>query len=340
MTPAFDVVVVPDFTGPVARRFEIMTLLFLASWLEFAGRSRALPLHIACIGEAPESVRVLADRCGAEITTHAPLLFGAFANKLRGFEVNQKTDHVLLLDVDMLIFSEIGDLSARVGHDCIAAAATNGPCPVARDRWVEIHDALDLAYPEGQVIPLNHELDTFQCAPYRDRQDFPPYYNGGVVYAPWASGLGDVWLDHMNRMIQSSPDIKLSRNNVSNQPSLATAFRQLELQGFGIRLLPDEYNVRWQHIAAGTVTSHETRLLHTIGFGQWRDERNEDLSVGEHVDVYLAKVLQLTRSLRDHRGPVAKLSHVLTRRPRIRDCHRVHALMRLLYDKHVRELKQ
>ena len=62
------------------------------------------------------------------ITSHAPLLFGGFANKLRGFEVSRETDHILLLDSDMLVLSDIGDLPSALGTDCIAASAANGPC--------------------------------------------------------------------------------------------------------------------------------------------------------------------------------------------------------------------
>ncbi|MFV2090764.1 MAG: hypothetical protein ACC642_08910, partial [Pseudomonadales bacterium] len=165
-------------------------------------------------------MRVLAGRCGARITTHPPLFFGAFANKLRGFEVDRQTDHVLLLDSDILVFSKIHELPAAVGGDCIAAAASNGPCPVPSHRWIKIHEALGLPYPKNQVIPLNLELDTFECASYRDRKDFPPYYNGGVVYAPWESRLGDVWRDHMTRIFDIAPDIKGPEMKPSNQPSL------------------------------------------------------------------------------------------------------------------------
>jgi len=336
---AFDVVVVPDFSASVARRFEILTLLFLASWMEFGGRSRDLPLHIACIGEAPKSVRVLGDRCGALITTHPPLLFDAFANKLRGFEVNRQTDHVLLLDSDMLVLSEIHELPAALGGDCISAAASIGPCRVESERWIKIHEALDLPYPEDQVIPLNLELDTFQCAPYRDREDFPPYYNGGLVYAPWASGLGDVWRDHLIRIFDIAPDIKGPKEMISNQPSLATAIHELQLQGFDFRLLPDEYHVRWQHLADGAVTSQETKLLHTVGFGRWSAETNDN-SVEEEIEIYLSNVLSLTRHLRSHRGPLTRIARYFTRRPQIRDCYRVHGLMRLLYEKYVRDLKR
>jgi hypothetical protein len=336
---AFDVVVVPDFSGPVSRRFEIMTLLFLASWMEFGGRSRELPLHIACIGAPPESVRALADRCGAEITRHAPMLFDGFANKLRGFEVNRKTDHLLLLDTDMLVLSDIRELPNDLGGDCIAAAPSLGPCRVGPERWKQIHRALDLPYPEGQVTPLDLELDTFQCAKYRsrDRKQFPPHYNGGMVYAPWACELGDVWRDHMVRIFEMAPDIRGPKKKVSNQPSLATAIHALRLQGVAFRRLPKEYHVVWQHIATGAVTSHETKLLHTVGFGRWSSEANEN-SAEKDIDIYLSNTLRLTKRLRGHRDPLTRLAHRMARRPRLQDCYRLHGLMKLLNDKYLREL--
>ena len=336
---AFDVVVVPDFSDSVARRFEIMTLFFLASWMEFAGRSRDLPLHIACIGEAPESVRSLAARCGAEISSHRPLLGGEFVNKLRGFEVNRQTDHVLLLDSDMLILSEFHELSCKLGGDCIAAAASNGATMLSREKWRKIYAVFGMPCPENEVIPLNRELDTFQCAPYRDKKKFLPYYNGGVVYAPWRSKLGEVWQNHLIRIFDIAPHIMGPMGKVSNQPSLATAIAHLQLQGFDFQLLPAQYHVRWQHIATGAVSSRQTRLLHTVGFGRWSSMGNANTAEQE-IEIYHSNTLKLTKKLRSHRGPFTRLAHLATRRPQVRDCHRVHRLMRTLYEKYVRELKR
>jgi len=342
MTPshAFDVVVVPDFSEPeVAGRFETLTLFFLASWLEFGGRSRELPLHIAAIGEVPESVRVLAGRCGARITTHEPARLGAFANKLRGFEVDRQTDHVLLLDTDMLVLSDIQGLPASLGGgDCIAATPSLGPRRKGPELWRKIYEHLGLPFPEDQVIPLNRELDTFQCADYRDWDHFTPYYLGALIYAPWASRLGDTWRDHMARVFEIAPNIRGPGQKVSNQPSLATAIHALRLRGVDLRMLPDEYRVHWQHIATGTVSSRETKLLHTAGFGRW-SAKTADGTARQQIDIYLANILRLTRSLRSHRGRLTRAAHILTRRPQIRDCHRIHAILRRLYEGYVRELK-
>ena len=330
----FDVVIVADFSEAVARRFEIMTLFFLASWLEFGGRSRDLPLHIACIGEAPESVRILGAKCNASITTHDPMLFGGFANKLRGFKVKRQTDHLLLLDSDMLVLSELNDLGSILGSECISAAAANGPCVVPMRQWEKIHEILGIHIPDIEVLPLNRELDTFQCAEYRNLKKFAPYFNGGIVFAPWDSGLGDVWEQHLTKI---SPIVK-NRAKISNQPSLATAIAKLMLKGYDFRLLPHEYHTRWQHIATGALSSRNARLLHTIGFGRWSSKGNKNTSRQE-IDIYLFNVLRLTRMVRSHRGPLVQRMHYDTQEPYIDDCHRIHELMEILYDKHVHNLK-
>lgn len=354
----FDVVTVPDFSGSAAHRFEIMTLFFLASWIEFGGRSRDLPLHIACIGVAPESVRFLADQCGAEITSHSPDPLGKFGNKLLGFEVNQKTDHLLLLDSDMLVLSELNDLPSKLGRDCIAAGVSNGPFPASINKWPKIYEMLGLPIPTHQVVPLNLELDTFQCVPFHDRKDFPPLYNGGIVYAPWRSELGKVWRDHMTRIVAAG--ILRPRAIPSNQPSLATAIALLQGEGFKFKLLPDEYHVRWQHLATGAVSSRRARLFHTIGFAQQQWSKQQLLPIrkallllklvlsrqkvhGHTVSAKIAMenfhsvILNQTKIVRSHRGP-ANRSDQGNSAKQMEDCHRLHRLIKRLYYKHVREL--
>lgn len=279
-------------------------------------------------------------QCGASITSHTPLLFGGFANKLRGFEIDHETDHLLLLDSDVMILSDITDLPDSLASDCIAAAAANGPCRVASEHWRKIHEALELPYPEGRVIPLNLELDTFQCAPYRHRShdDLPPYYNGGIVYAPWASGLGGRWLDHLMRIYEIAPDIKGPGKLVSNQPSLATSVHELQLQGVNFRLLPPEYHARWQHLAAGALTVEETKIMHLIGLGRWSSGANRN-TAKEDIEIYLANTLRLTRQLCAHRGPFTRLFHRLTRHRQMREFHRVYEMMNMVYDKHISTLR-
>jgi hypothetical protein len=331
---AFDVVTVPDFTGPAARRFEIRTLFFLASWLEHGGRSRNLPLHIACIGEAPESVRLLASSCGAEITSHSPLLFGGLANKLRGFEVRRQTEHMLLLDSDMLVLSEIHDLPGTLGRECVAAAAANGANIVPTKDLKVIYEMLGIPFPDNQVVPVNVELDTFKCVSYRHRKSFPPYYNTGVVYAPWHCGLGEVWRDHLER----TSKVAKRAARINDQPSFATAVAFLKLRGFDFRILPDEYHMRLQHLATGSVSSREARLFHAIGFVSRKPDART-VSAEEALDAFHESHLDFTRNVRSHRGPLSETEQRASL-AQIGDCHRLHRLIKSLYDKHVRELVQ
>ena len=283
----FDVVVVSDFSEEKVRRFEIMTLYFLASWLEYAGRSRELPLHIVCIGEPPKSVRYLGAKCNAFITSHSPLLCGGFANKLRGFDVDRQTDHMLLLDSDMFVLSEIQNLSRVLGTDCVSAAPANGPCIIPLKTWERYHEMLNIPFKRQNVVPLNRELDTFQCVSYRSRSFFPAFYNGGIVYTPWKAGLGEIWMEHMEKITS----IGKGKARRSNQPPLATSIAYLQSNGYKFRLLPPEYHVRWQHIAAGSVKSKNAKLLHAIGFGRWSAKGNSNSALDE-INIYLSNTLK------------------------------------------------
>jgi len=339
----FDVVIVSDFSKPCSSRFETLTLFFLASWLEFGGLSRDFPLHVVCIGEPPESVRILGERCNAKITSHPPLLFGGFANKLRGFEVSRETDHLLLLDSDVLILSDISDLSTEIGDSCIAAAASNEPGPWRRSSkdWREIHELLGLPCPEGHTTPLNLELDTYRCRRYKncDRSDLAPYYNGGIVYAPWDSRLGDVWRDHLIRIHEVDASITGPKGLVSNQPSLATAIHERRLAGVHFRLLPREYHIRWQHIAAGAVTAREVKLFHSIGFGRGNHPTYESTAKSD-IEIFRTNTMHQTRKLRSHRSLLTWFRHFRNRHVRAQEWSRIYDSMELLYDKYVRDLKE
>jgi len=116
--PAFDTVIVPDFRSPQRiGRFEPQTLLFLASWMEHAGEARHWPVHLACIDQPPESVRALAEPCGATISVHESLEqeLGRFSNKLRAWDVKLQTDQLLYLDADMLCLGPPIELANRAG---------------------------------------------------------------------------------------------------------------------------------------------------------------------------------------------------------------------------------
>lgn len=89
--------------------FEYRTLFFLASWIETAHLQTRCQLHLACIGNPPESVKYLAKQAHANITIHEPYTIEGFAmfnsNKFRGFEVTGDAARILLIDTDIFLWA-------------------------------------------------------------------------------------------------------------------------------------------------------------------------------------------------------------------------------------------
>jgi Sulfotransferase family len=298
---ALDVVIVPDFRPDLARTFEARTLFFLASWLENAGRARDFPLHVACIGEPPRSVRWLAERCDASVTVHSPV--GAetrgTSNKLRGLEVDGREDSVLLLDADVLVLSDFSGLASMTG--CIAAAPSARP-RVPERYWSRIYPALGLPLPEERMAGLIGELD---CAPggwsdsdMRAAKSMLPYHSAGVVLSPWDSGLRTVWEDHIRRIASLfRADEPKSRTVMgSDMAAFATTVAALERQGTPFRRLPDAYNVRNLHLGVGAIAPDDAKLYHASKFGL--ELSSESLAIGDEPQRYEQRLREVFSSYR------------------------------------------
>ena len=268
----FDVITVPDFSQGSGSVFEARTVVFLATWLEHAGAAARFPLHLACIGEPPPRIRRLAERCHASVTVHAPLALRRnhhVGNKFRGLEIEPRTDRFLLLDVDVAILSDLAPLS-RLG-DCVAACPDDAPNLTLAD-WRRIYDGLGLPQP-ALIPPLVRELDL----PRRPRRmmgyeagdgqldAMVPYYNGGVVFAPWACGLRELWERNIGRVADLFDEAAGFRKwiHASDQAALAVSLAMLERDGWPVCRLPDIYNARWQHLYAGRPALDEIAVLHS-----------------------------------------------------------------------------
>lgn len=267
----FDVITVPDFSPDGSAVFEARTMVFLASWLENAGDARAFPLHLACIHDPPASVRRLADACNARVTVHEPMKLRNdhhVGNKLRGLEIRPETDRFLLLDVDVAILSDVSPLS-DLGR-CISACPDDAP-NVHREDWRNIYEVFGLPIP-GLIKPLICELDLPRyprsMMGYESGDDqiewMLPYYNGGVVFAPWDSRLRDVWEDNIVRIAEAFDEQANTRKWIhhSDQAALAISIEMLERHGTPFRRLPDAFNARWQHLYAGNPAVEEIAILH------------------------------------------------------------------------------
>jgi hypothetical protein len=270
---AFDVVIVPDFDGPRAYDFVLRTLFFLASWLENAGRAREFPLHVACIGEPPPSVQWLAERCRARISIHPPLLLleKRYSNKIRGLEVQPVEDRLLLLDVDTLILSDIADLG-DLGK-CIAAAPAFQP-QVPQQDWVKIFDSLGIPQPAERMDSIRGELDLppilrpLYRRQHAERNQMFPYYNSGVLFLPWDSGIRPVWEDRIVKaasLFNRSDDAWFAVGQ-GDQVGLSLATQHLRSSGLPFRRLPPEYHGQWMYLYRGTPKLAETKIYHATRF--------------------------------------------------------------------------
>ncbi len=248
----FDVVVVPDFAGSLARTFEARTLLFLGSWLENAGAAQAYPLHVACIGEPPPSVRAMAGRCQAALTIHEPIRAnqGRNANKLRGLEIPGRTPFVLLLDADIVVLADPSELG-QLGRVIAVAPAKRPKIPEAH--WARMFAA------RGVEPPVHRVIDALG----RPRQ---PYYNSGVVYLPWDCGLRQSWEQDMHAIADLFPasDRVARKASQRDQLGLAVALERLRAHGIPVVPLPRGFNVLWDDLRKGLATSDDVALFHAM----------------------------------------------------------------------------
>jgi hypothetical protein len=263
---AVDVVIVPDFAGSQAMVFEARTLLFLGSWLEHQGASRSWPLHVAAIGEAPESVHDLASRCGAILSCHDDLEQSGnrFMNKLRGLEIESRTGRILLVDVDTVV---LGDLrpAAELG-ECISAqlAPRNRLRP---ELWQEIFEATGVEMPRERVRPwILDYADRLPAHQLRNTytEEMPPYFRSGLVLAPAECSLCRNWKRIQELLQERYAERRDGAEQLTkgNQYSFSIAIEILRGEGIPYRRLPDPLLVTEPLYAAGVLSYEETLIYH------------------------------------------------------------------------------
>lgn len=331
---AFDVVIVPDFTGRARNTFEARTLYFLASWLEFAGTSAAFPLHLACIGEPSRSVRVLAERCGARISIHEPMgpKLGVFANKLRGFEAPLETDRIFLLDVDIFVLSDLAPLARLVPAHAIAATHSHSAI-ILPEMWEELYARLGLTPPAKSMMDFHLTLEDGIPSP---EAALYPSYSSGAVLAPKDSGLHELWLEHLEILgeYRSRWTEKLTPLNmlVGDEPALATAIRSLEARGQQVVIMPDRFHGKWRHLYRRSPTLDELAIFHMSSSFARGESLAEKLNPNSLF--YERKLLRRygKRWLLHSRSPREAARMLL---PATLELHALRTLMNRLYDRHI-----
>ena len=285
---AIDVVVVPDFAGAGRRLFEARTLLFLGSWLEHAGGSRAWPLHVVSIGAPPPSVAALTERCGAALAVHDALdEERRYLNKLRGLEIESRTGRILLLDADTLVLSDLSPALAL--GECFAAlpAATNR---IPMEVWKEVFAAAGAELPAERMLPLIGSLaDDLPASVMRDafREEAPVHWNSGVVLAPAGCELRRHWA-RAARILEERFAGHPFHDHVcrNDQPSLAVAAARIRAQG--VRYTPLPYPLHGFDLlfAAGRLRYGDTAVYHAKTL--FRRARDGTLDPLRELELYRA----------------------------------------------------
>lgn len=270
----FDVVTVPDFSGQAAPRFEMLTLLFLAAWLDNGAHTHQHPLHLACIGTPPPRVRALATRAKATITCFAPLGEGlsATANKLRGLEIPTVHPQRLLLDIDVFV---LGDLSALATLGACLAAAPAGHPRLPLHDWQAVYAALAQPLPAARMACVQYEVglpghDLLYAGQGAEFGAMLPYYNSGVLWVPTPSDLQVIWRAVLQRTATLFPSHSVAWQATarSDQVGLALAIQQMQASGTPFRRLPDTFHGRWLHLYGRTVPLRQMRLFHAVDLGR------------------------------------------------------------------------
>jgi hypothetical protein len=286
-----DVVTVPDFQGSNSVLFEARTLLFLGSWLENAGSSRDWPVHLACIGEPPASVGALAERCGAHVSVHEPVAGGSIPvqNKLRGFDIQPRTDRLLLLDTDVVILGDPRD-ALQLGPGLAVARAANHR--VRLDTWERVYRALGEEMPEERIAAQRAVVaDRIpKLALHGEHHLVPmhPYFNTGVVSLPWdrVAEFRKRWEGYLDRLAELFPPDETGNRTVSgcDQVGFALALLRMRAEGLPTRELPNPLHANWILVMAGSVGVDETAIYHAVHLYRRGDPGRPDWL--REVDLY------------------------------------------------------
>lgn len=331
---SFDVVIVPDFGGRARATFEARTLYFLASWLEFAGVSREFPLHVACIGEPPRSVRELAAKARARISQHTSMgdSLGVFANKLRGFDAPLETEHLFLLDVDVFVLDDLAPLARTIPDDAIAATHSHSAI-ILGDMWEELYAAVGLTPPPRTMKDFHVALDDGVAT----ADALYPSYSSGAIFAPRRARLRERWLEHLHVLTRFrdrwTPRLAPRNMLVGDEPALATAVRSLAGEGQDIVLMPDRFHGKWRHLYRRAPRLREFALFHMSSSFSAGSTLEEKIDPGSLA--YERKLLRryVKRWLLHGRGRAREAATHLG--PAIAELAELSAIYRRLYRNHV-----
>lgn len=306
--PDLDVVIVPDFLGRSSQAFEYNTTLFLASWLETGSEKSNCQLHVVCIGEPPEVIRRLGEAARARLTVCDPYPGpDRFRNKLRGLQIEPTAERFLLLDADIVLFRSITEVAKLLAPNAIAAAYGGAALSVAQ--WRIVYERLGMAPPTRRVAINKAPLAKGFGDPLQSEFAATfPYYNAGVVTAPWASGLAPLWeklIDEVPRILRSDTRLgPVAQRAFLDQPPLAVALEVLERRGWPLHILPHRLHVRWLDVCSGFVSATDAMVCHNTGLFR----RNQELGLVAGVRRYAERTRDRMKTRGGTPGQNARLA--------------------------------
>ena len=164
-----------------------------------------------------------------------------------------------------------------------------------------------------------------------------PYYNSGVVLAPWDCDLRRFWEEHLRTisLLFDREDAVGQAVAKDDQPSLATAIEALKRRGVSVRRLPRQYNADLTYIYRGGVKPSELKIVHAIGLFASLGQNGADIhsEIGTFLGEELRSVVR--DLLRRDIQPSQRAAAVRYLLPSLRKGVYLRRLLERLYKKHV-----
>ncbi len=251
----FEVTSSADFTDwNRAAVVEARTLFFLAAWLRVARRTRGgldgLPrLHLACVGEPPDTVAWLARRTKVVVSIHQPWRTG-FAegtwNRLRALEVSSQQKRFLFISHKVLVMRSPQPTFSLLTGDIFAAASKN-PGNIEGSLWKVAFQSAGLV---ASALPSGAGEASWTS------------YHPAVVFTGDRDKLLALWTTGLTRMAADSVGLDIARDESAvAEVTLAMVAATLAREGTVCRSLAAEDNARPLRFQTGALTLGKTRLL-------------------------------------------------------------------------------
>lgn len=235
---------------------EARLLFFLSSWLELTNpRMRAaFPLHLACVGEPPGSVQLLAEAGGARVRV-AP------ASPLLALEIAPGTGRVLVVE-NGTIALQAPDRWAP-GPAGAALRLTPASKPAAGVDWPAVYAAAGVPAPARRINSARADLRG-------GSEPMWPFYQARSFWTADPAGLRAAWA----RGLETAPDERVA---------LTVAAARWGALG----RLPDALGARLAHWEAGALLPGDTQLFQAPGLFQGLTDAAE---IRGRLDAYGGRV--------------------------------------------------